>query len=31
LPPASHAIVEVCEAYAAIGGGDITRDEALDP
>ena len=29
LSPTSQAIVEVSEAYVAIGGGDVTRDEAL--
>jgi hypothetical protein len=29
LPPTSQAIVEVSEAHVAIGGGDVTRDEAL--
>ena len=29
LSPTSQAIVEVSEAYIAIGGGDVTRDEAL--
>ena len=29
LSPTSQAIVEVSEAYVAIGGGDVTGDEAL--
>ena len=29
LSPTSQAIVEASEAYVAIGGGDVTRDEAL--